>query len=83
MAKKAVKVHVNRKLVELDRVEGNARDLLLAAGFIGEEYDVFLLTHGEDDPSGGQLLGLDEPFRFESGQHFRVLPANRNFGALR
>jgi hypothetical protein len=81
MAKQGPKVHVNRKLVELDHAEGTVRDLLVAAGFAGDDWDVMLLQ-GEGDPSGGQRLDPTATIRFEPGQHIRVLPGNRNLGAL-
>lgn len=81
MAKQAIKVHVNRKLVEMDHTEGTVCDVLVAGGFAGNDWDVLLLQ-GEGDPSGGELLDPTATIHFEAGQHFRVLPGNRNLGAV-
>lgn len=80
MPHSAVKVHVNRVLVELSEPTETVAQMLIDAAFEGADWDVFELR-GEGDPSGGKPLKLEESFHFKNGQHFRVLPGNRNLGA--
>lgn len=74
----AVHVFVNRRKLELDSTE-TGRQLLAAAGF-GEGYDLLQLQ-GEGDPTGGKLVLADEVLNLKDGEHFRVIPGNRTFGA--
>lgn len=79
-AKKAeVHVFVNRQKVELptDRVTG--AELLEAAGFQGQGWDLLRLK-GEGDPSGGQVILAGDPLELKNGDRFRVIPGNRTFG---
>lgn len=80
--KKSTKIHVNRELIDVEDSAKTVLDMLAAAGFEGADWDVFELQ-GEGDPTGGSKIELDRAFGFESGQHFRVVPSNRNFGGSR
>ena len=74
-----IHVFVNRRKLELDSTEMTGRQLLAAAGF-GEGYDLLLLQ-GEGDPTGGTLILADQVLNLKEGEHFRVIPGNRTFGA--
>jgi hypothetical protein len=54
-------------------------ELLAAAGFEGDEWDLLELK-GEGDPSGGRLVEGGEELKLKNGEHFRVIPGNRTFG---
>ena len=73
-------VFVNRKKVELDREQITGEELLLKAGFAGKEWDLLKLQ-GEGDPSGGELIAYNATITVKDGDHFRVIPGNRTFGA--
>lgn len=76
----AVHVFVNRKKVELHSTEITGLEILEAAGFEGQDWQVLKLQ-GEGDPSGGTPVPLDQEVEVKDGDHFRVLPGNPNFGA--
>ncbi len=75
-----IHVFVNRRKVELDVQDLTGEQLLRAAGFEGNEWDLLRLQ-GEGDPTGGDLLMFNESIRVKNGEHFRVIPGNRTFGA--
>jgi hypothetical protein len=79
---KDTKIHVfvNRRKVELDQDELTAAQLLEAAGFQGEEWDLFQLQ-GEGDPTGGDPILATQVLALKNGDRFRVIPGNRTFGA--
>lgn len=79
MANKTVKVHVNKRLVEVPEGTSTVEQLLRIAGYDPASHEVRLL-HGEGDTSGGTPLEMTAAFVFEFGQHFRVIPINRNLG---
>lgn len=76
----AVHIFVNRKKVELPTAQVTGEQILLAAGFSGREWDLFLLS-GEGDPTGGTLIQFNQTITAKNGAHFRVIPGNRTFGA--
>jgi len=82
MASKIIKVHVNKRLVEVPEGTSTIEQLLVIAGYDPALQEVRLLQ-GEGDVTGGTLLDMTSPFVFENGQHFRVLPADRNLGSGR
>lgn len=71
-------LHINRRTVHTDATELTGEAILGLAG-IGPDHDLFLLQ-GEGDRTGGTPVGLSAPFAIHSGQHFRAIPSNRNFG---
>ncbi len=75
-----VEVFVNRRKLELHETEITGAELLEAAGFQGQAWDLFKLQ-GEGDPSGGELLQATEVIPLKNGERFRVIPGNRTFGA--
>jgi Multiubiquitin len=77
-----VKIFVNRRELELHRHELTGAELLVAAGFDGDAWDLFKL-HGEGDPTGGELVQADEVLDLKNGERFRVIPGHRTFGAHR
>ena len=79
LATKTIHVFVNRRKLELDSTEMTGRQFLAAAGF-GEGYDLLQLQ-GEGDPTGGTLIMADQVVKLKNGDHFRVIPGNRTFGA--
>jgi hypothetical protein len=79
-ARTRVEIFVNRRKLELDQREIKAAQLLEAAGFQGEGWDLFQLQ-GEGDPTGGQLIQATEVLELKNGDRFRVIPGNRTFGA--
>lgn len=79
MAEK-IEVFVNRRKVELERSPVTGAELLSAAGFEGKEWDLLKLQ-GEGDPSGGTVVMWDASIEVKNGDHFRVIPGNRTFGA--
>jgi hypothetical protein len=76
----AVQVFVNRKKVDLPAAQVTGEQILLAAGFSGPGWDLFLLQ-GEGDPTGGTLIQFNQTIIAKEGEHFRVIPGNRTFGA--
>ena len=78
--KPRVHVFVNRRKVELNAPEITGEQLLLAAGFAGREWDLLRLQ-GEGDPTGGTLIMFNQTITVKNGEHFRVIPGNRTFGA--
>jgi hypothetical protein len=74
-----IHVFVNRRKLELQSTEMTGRQLLEAAGF-GEGYDLLQLQ-GEGDPTGGAVILADQVLNLKNGDHFRVIPGNRTFGA--
>ncbi len=75
-----VHVFVNHRQLELDATELTGAQLLSRAGFDGQGYDLLRLQ-GEGDPSGGELIRADHVMTLKNGEHFRVIPGNRTFGA--
>lgn len=75
-----VHIFVNRRKVELTMLELTGEQLLSAAGFSGREWDILRLQ-GEGDPTGGTLIMWNETLMLKNGEHFRVIPGNRTFGA--
>jgi hypothetical protein len=77
----ATKVHVfvNRRKVDVDREQITGEELLRAAGFEGNAWDLLHLQ-GEGDPTGGTLVMFNETLNVKNGEHFRVIPGNRTFG---
>lgn len=75
---KKVHIFVNRVKYEVPQETLTGREILALAGF-GEDHDLFQLQ-GEGDPTGGSPIGLDQPVELKSGQHYRAIPGNRNFG---
>ena len=75
-----IHVFVNRRKLELETDELTGAELLERAGFEGQAWDLLRLQ-GEGDPSGGQLLMFNQTLTLKNGEHFRVLPGNRTFGA--
>jgi hypothetical protein len=74
-----IHVFVNRRELDLESSEMTGRELLAAAGF-GEGYDLLQLQ-GEGDPTGGTVILADQVIHLKQGEHFRVIPGNRTFGA--
>jgi hypothetical protein len=74
----ALEIFVNRKKLESSQEDLTGLQVLELAGF-GADHDLFLLQ-GEGDPSGGTPVGLDQTLELKSGEHFRAIPSNRNFG---
>lgn len=79
---KAINMHVfvNRRKLELDDGAKTAAQLLEAAGFQGEGWDLLQLQ-GEGDPTGGDPIPASEILHLKNGDRFRVIPGNRTFGA--
>lgn len=77
-----IKIHVfvNRKKIDLATDELTGEQLLRTAGFEGNQWDLLRLQ-GEGDPSGGELIMFNQAIRVKNGEHFRVIPGNRTFGA--
>jgi hypothetical protein len=75
-----VEVFVNRRRLELDLTEITGAGLLEAAGFQGQNWDLFRLQ-GEGDPTGGELIQATDVIQLKNGDRFRVIPGNRTFGA--
>ena len=71
-------IFVNRQKYDAHSAEMTGRAILALAG-LGDDHDLFLLS-GEGDRTGGTPVGLDESIAIHSGQHFRAIPGNRNFG---
>jgi len=80
--KDRVKAHifVNRQKINLETDVLTGAELLAAAGFEGTEWDLLQLQ-GEGDPSGGEPITADQELHVKNGDHFRVIPGNRTFGA--
>jgi len=78
-AKGTIHVFVNRRKVEFSTTEVTGRQLLEAAGFTGQGWDLLQLQ-GEGDPTGGTLIMADQTVAMKNGDHFRVIPGNRTFG---
>ena len=79
-AETKIHVFVNRQKVDLDQEEITGEQLRREAGFEGREWDLFKLQ-GEGGPSGGQLVLFNGAVPVKNGDHFRVIPGNRTFGA--
>ena len=75
-----IHVFVNRRKVDLDTEEIIGEELLKAADFEGNQWDLLKLQ-GEGDPSGGELILFNQSITVKNGDHFRVIPGNRTFGA--
>ncbi len=77
-----VKIHVfvNRRKLDLTDDQMTAAELLGAAGFEGEGWDLLRLQ-GEGDPSGGDPIMATDVLKLKNGDRFRVIPGNRTFGA--
>lgn len=78
-SKKAVHVFVNRRKVDLPSEQVTGKEILEAAGFTGQGWDLLQLQ-GEGDPTGGTLIMWDQMVTLKNGDHFRVIPGNRTFG---
>lgn len=76
---KHLHVFVNRTKVELDRNRMTGAELLAAAEFEGQEWDLLRLD-GEGDARGGEPIDQGTVLELRNGQHFRVIPGNRTFG---
>lgn len=76
---KTIHVFVNRAKLEITDAEMTGAELLDAAGFEGQKWDLLELQ-GEGDPSGGQLILAADPLKLKNGMHSRVIPGNRTFG---
>jgi hypothetical protein len=74
-----VEIFVNRRKLELHQTDLTAAQLLEAAGFQGQAWDLFKLQ-GEGDPTGGQLVQATDLLELKNGDRFRVIPGNRTFG---
>lgn len=74
-----IHISVNRKKVELETTQVTGEQILLAAGFTGRDWDLFLLQ-GEGDATGGTLIQFNQVVTVKNGEHFRVIPGNRTFG---
>lgn len=79
-SKSEVHVFVNRGKVEFDSLQVSGEELLAKAGFAGSQWDLLSLQ-GEGDPSGGTVVMFNDSITLKSGDHFRVIPGNRTFGA--
>jgi len=75
-----IHVFVNRRKVEIDQKELTGEQLLRVAEFSGNEWDI-LSIQGEGDPTGGELIMFNQVIQIKNGDHFRVIPGNRTFGA--
>lgn len=73
-------IFVNRRKLDLEQAEMTVAELVTAAGFEGQGWDVLQLQ-GEGDPSGGTLLQFNEPLHLKNGDRFRIIPGNRTFGS--
>jgi hypothetical protein len=73
-----IPIFINRREYRAPRAEMTGQQILALAG-LGPDHDLFLLT-GEGDRTGGQPIGLDQVITLHPGEHFRAIPANRNFG---
>lgn len=71
-------IHINRQQYQTPADTLTGREILRLAG-LGDDHDLFELQ-GEGDRSGGRPVGLDESVAIKSGEHFRAIPSNRNFG---
>lgn len=78
--KTEVHVFVNRRKLEVDSTELTGEQLLSQAGFAGREWDLLRLQ-GEGDPTGGTVVMFGDTLSLKHGEHFRVIPGNRTFGA--
>lgn len=76
-----IHVFVNRRKVELETTELTGEQLLVKAGFTGNQWDLLKLQ-GEGDPTGGTLIMFNQVIGVKNGDHFRVVPGNRTFGGL-
>jgi hypothetical protein len=76
-----VHVFVNRSKVDLETTVVTGRQLLSAAGFLPEQWDLFRVR-GEGDPTGGTRVELDESIEVKNGEHFRAIPTDRNYGLV-
>lgn len=79
-ATKTIHIFVNRRKLDVTETILTGAQLLVLAGFEGESWDLLLLQ-GEGDPSGGELILANQELTLKEGEHFRVLPGNRTFGA--
>lgn len=75
-----IHIFVNRRKIEIDSAEVTGEQILAKAGFVGKEWDLLRLQ-GEGDPTGGTLVMWDQLITVKNGEHFRVIPGNRTFGA--
>lgn len=78
--KDSIHVFVNRKRLELESASMTGAELLVAAGFEGQEWDLLQLQ-GEGDPSGGEVILATDKLELKKADRFRVIPGNRTFGA--
>lgn len=78
--KSSIHVFVNRRKVEFYSAEVTGRQILDAAGFSGQGWDLLQLQ-GEGDPTGGTLIIADQTVMLKNGDHLRAIPGNRTFGS--
>ncbi len=76
----SVHIFVNRRKIDLPSEQVTGKEILEAAGFTGQEWDLLQLQ-GEGDPTGGMLIMWDQKVTVKNGDHFRVIPGNRTFGS--
>ena len=79
-SKAPIHVFVNRRKVDLGQEELTGEQLLRKAEFAGNDWDLLRLQ-GEGDPTGGELIMFNQLIKVKNGEHFRVIPGNRTFGA--
>ena len=75
-----IHVFVNQRKLDLPTNEMTANQLVESAGFQGTGWDLLLLQ-GEGDRTGGELINSTTLLRLKNGEHFRIIPGNRTFGA--
>ena len=75
-----IMVFVNRVKIELEEIQTTGEQLLRSADFEGNEWDLLKLQ-GEGDPTGGALILFTQTITVKNGDHYRVIPGNRTFGA--
>jgi hypothetical protein len=73
-----IPIFINRREYRAPRAQLTGQEILALAG-LGPDHDLFLLS-SEGDRTGGQPVGLDQTITLHPGEHFRAIPANRNFG---
>lgn len=74
-----VHVFVNRRKIEVPTDTMTGAELLEAAEFEGQGWDLLQLQ-GEGDPTGGEVILADKTLELKNGDRFRVIPGNRTFG---
>lgn len=74
----AIQIFVNRLKREAPQEQMTGAEILALADF-GNDHDLFKLQ-GEGDRTGGTQIAPTETVDVKSGDHFRAIPGNRNFG---